>query len=290
MLDRAAEHSGWRGGNGCQRLSSPRKVGGVTNETVEKIARWRDEIRPATMDDLLAGIAPLMPVLDLIPNAAIFIKDRQARYLCANQTLAQRCGLKDLPPLLGKTSAEVFPIQLGQVYTAQDIKVLQDGQVLESQLELHLFKSREPGWCLTYKWPLYNRQEEIIGLIGISLDLQSASKTHPAYTRLAAVDEFIRRHFSQPISMAELTAIAGLSIAQLERYCKKVFHLSPRQMILKARLEHAHRLLHEDMAITEVALSCGYTDHSAFSRQFKALTGLTPRQYRQELGHGSGAE
>jgi hypothetical protein len=26
-------------------------------------------------------VAPLLPVLDLIPNAAIFIKDRQARYL-----------------------------------------------------------------------------------------------------------------------------------------------------------------------------------------------------------------
>jgi AraC-like DNA-binding protein len=46
-------------------------------------------------------------------------------------------------------------------------------------------------------------------------------------------------------------------------------------MIHKARLEHAHRLLHGDMAITDVALHCGYTDHSAFSRQFKALTGFT---------------
>ncbi|VEB43642.1 Bacillibactin transport regulator [Chromobacterium violaceum] len=187
-------------------------------------------------------------------------------------------------PLLGKTSAEVFPAQLGPAYTAQDLKVLQDGLVLESQLELHLFKNREPGWCLTYKWPLRDRQDQIIGLIGISLDLQAASKTHPAYKRLVAVDEFIRRHFSQPVTMAELTGIAGMSAAQLERYCKKVFHLSPRQMIHKARLEHAHRLLHADMAITEVALRCGYADHSAFSRQFKALTGLTPRQYRQQLG------
>ena len=49
--------------------------------------------------------------------------------------------------------------------------------------------------------------------------------------------------------------------------------------------EHAHRLLHTDMPITEVALQCGYTDHSAFTRQFKALTGFTPRQYRQATGH-----
>ena len=255
----------------------------MTGELVDNIAKWQQKTRPASMDSLLEGLGPLLPVLDLIPNAAIFIKDAQARYLLANRTLVERCGLKSLQPLLGKTSAEVFPSQLGPGYTAQDIKVLKDGLVLESQLELHLFNSREPGWCLTYKWPLYSAAGDIIGLIGISLDLQAASKTHPAYTRLVAVDEFIRKHFNRSISMDELTAIAGVSPAQLERYCKKVFHLTPRQMIHKARLEHAHRLLHGDMAITDVALHCGYTDHSAFSRQFKALTGFTPRQYRQQL-------
>jgi len=186
-----------------------------------------------------------------------------------------------LQPLLGKTSAEVFPAQLGPGYTEQDRRVLKDGLVLQDQLELHLYGSREPGWCLTHKRPLLNPDGAIIGLVGISVDLQSAADTHPAYQRLAAVDEHIRRHFHHPISMGELTRIAGISVAQLERYCKRVFHLTPRQMIHKARLEHAHRLLHSDLPITEVAMQCGFTDHSAFSRQFKQLTGFTPRQYRQ---------
>ncbi|MNR53209.1 Melibiose operon regulatory protein [compost metagenome] len=70
-------------------------------------------------------------------------------------------------------------------------------------------------------------------------------------------------------------------MAQLERHCKRVFQLTPRQMIHKARLEEASRLLLEtEQPITEIALRCGYTDHSAFSRQFRALTGLSPSQYR----------
>ena len=36
-----------------------------------------------------------------------------------------------------------------------------------------------------------------------------------------------------------------------------------------------------DLPITEIALRCGYTDHSAFSRQFRALTSLAPSQYRE---------
>ncbi|MNF97030.1 HTH-type transcriptional regulator ChbR [compost metagenome] len=70
-------------------------------------------------------------------------------------------------------------------------------------------------------------------------------------------------------------------MAQLERHCKRIFQLTPRQMIHKARLEEASRLLQDlDLPITDIALRCGYTDHSAFSRQFRALTGLSPSQYR----------
>lgn len=236
---------------------------------------------PQAIEQLLAGVVQLLPMLDVIPNAAIFIKDTQARYVLANRTLVQRCGLKQLQPLLGKTSAEVFPAQLGPGYTEQDRRVLDQGFVLQDQLELHLYGTREPGWCLTHKWPLYNGNGVIIGLAGISVDLQSASETHPAYQRLAAVDAHIRTHFNRRVTLSELTRIAGISVAQLERYCKRVFHLTPRQMIQKVRLEHAHLLLHTDLPITEVALQCGYTDHSAFTRQFKASTGFTPRQYRE---------
>ncbi|WP_033946571.1 AraC family transcriptional regulator, partial [Pseudomonas aeruginosa] len=52
----------------------------------------------------------------------------------------------------------------------------------------------------------------------------------------AAVDAHIREHYDQPLSLANLTAIAGLSVAQLERHCKRIFQLTPRQMIHKARL------------------------------------------------------
>ena len=120
-----------------------------------------------------------------------------------------------------------------------------------------------------------------VELIGISVDLQSAAQAHPAYQRLSAVDTYIREHYHRPITLDDLTDVAGLSVAQLERYCKRIFHLTPRQMIHKARLEQAHLLLRADLPITEIALRCGYTDHSAFSRQFKTMTGFTPRQYRQ---------
>lgn len=238
--------------------------------------------RPATLADLLGSLQQLLPLLDATLDVVFFIKDPAARYVFANATLARRCGFGDTSRLLGCTSEEVFPARFGSIYTAQDRRVLHEGIYLSDQLELHLYPGREPGWCLTHKLPLRDRHDRIIGMAGISHDLQAPQSRHPAYQRIAAVDEHIRTHFAEPLSLATLTKIAGLSIAQLERMCKRIFRLSPRQMLHKARLDAASRLLSAPAAIpiTEIALHCGYTDHSAFSRQFKALTGLSPSAYR----------
>jgi AraC-like DNA-binding protein len=232
---------------------------------------------------LVASLQPIEPLLDALAGVVFFIKDRQARYLLLNQTLVQRLGCKDKQQLLGRTAEEVFPTRLGPLYTAQDRQVLDAGSRLDNQLELHLYPGRQPGWCLTHKLALHDPHGAIIGMAGVSCDLPSANAQHPAYPKVAAVDAHIRQHFAQPISLEQLTAIAGLSVAQLERHCKRIFQLSPRQMIHKARLGAATQLLGEGLAITEIALRCGYTDHSAFSRQFKAHTGLSPSQYRDSL-------
>ena len=149
----------------------------------------------------------------------------------------------------------MFPERFGPLYTAQDRRVLDSGRELADQLELHLYFGNQPVWCLTHKLALFDTQGQIVGLAGISRDLQAPQASHPGFDRLAAVDAHIREHFARPVSLAELTAIAGLSAAQLERNCKRVFQLTPRQMIHKVRLEEASRLLHHsDLPITEIAL------------------------------------
>ncbi len=229
---------------------------------------------------LLGSLRQIEPLFDAMPEVVFFIKDTATRYALVNQTLVQRLGVRNKQNLLGMTAEQVFPANFGPSYTAQDRRVLKDGSQLDDQLELHLYYGNQPVWCLTHKLALRNPAGEIIGLAGISRDVQLPQSSHPAYPKLAAVDAHIREHFARPISLAELTALAGLSVAQLERHCKRIFQLTPRQMIHKARLGEASRLLQQDVPITEIALRCGYTDHSAFSRQFRALTGLSPSQFR----------
>lgn len=229
---------------------------------------------------LLHSIALISPLLNSIQQVVFFIKDRQARYLMVNVTLAHRCGLKSTDSLLGKRTTDIFPSKMAHSYHEQDRQVLQAGKVIESQLEMHFYHDRKMGWCLTSKLPIYDHRQRIIGMVGISHDLMDGKANHPVYQQLATVDHYIRDNYDRTIRIEELTQLTQLSVAQLERYCKRIFHLTPRQMIHKVRIEKAYQLLTTNQPITDIALQCGYTDHSAFTRQFKLLTGLTPREFR----------
>jgi AraC-like DNA-binding protein len=240
----------------------------------------------ATFSGMLSHYRQIEPVFDALPDVVFFVKDASARYALVNRTLASRCGYKEKAALLGKTAEDVFPRRFGRIYTAQDEGVIHVGNQMVDQLELHLYPGRQPGWCLTTKQPLRDASGRIVGLAGISRDLRADESSHPAYSRLAAVVQFIQDNYVQPLNLKQLAAMADMSVAQLERYFHKVFHLTPRQVLLKTRLDAATALLVSHDKVTDVAALCGYTDHSAFTRQFKATVGVTPTEYRMLL-HGT---
>ncbi|MEO7319261.1 MAG: helix-turn-helix transcriptional regulator, partial [Chthoniobacteraceae bacterium] len=75
--------------------------------------------------------------------------------------------------------------------------------------------------------------------------------------------------------------LARLPAARFARIIKRIFGLTPIQLIAKMRLAAASRLLREThRSIAEIAHECGFYDHSAFTRAFRAVTSVTPTQFR----------
>ena len=227
-------------------------------------------------------LAAIETLFDELSDVAFFVKDRGGRYLAVNRTLVRRCGLRTKQEIVGKTVLEVHPRHLAQAYMAQDREVIEAGCTIKKHLELHLYPNRRHGWCLTHKTPLRDAAGAIVGLVGTSHDLGLADEHHPVYRQIASIAQHIRLHYRESLCLNQLAQDAGLPLARVERLFQRVFHYSPRQLLLQSRLNAALALIEADASrsIADIASECGYTDHSAFSRQFKALTGMTPVQYR----------
>ena len=151
--------------------------------------------RPVNLASLVANLAVVLPVLDVMDKVVFFIKDTDARYALVNHSLVQRLGCKRADELIGQTSAQMFAAAQGNVYIEQDLQVLQQGVSITDKLELHVYNHGELGWCLTYKHPIYDLTGRIIGLMGVSLDLASGELPQPkaslAFGRCAS---HIREH------------------------------------------------------------------------------------------------
>jgi AraC-like DNA-binding protein len=79
-----------------------------------------------------------------------------------------------------------------------------------------------------------------------------------------------------------VAARVGLSIYQFEQRLRRIFQLTAGQFIQKVRMDAAIRRLHDsEDPIASIALGCGYSDQSAFTRQFRLTVGLSPAQFRR---------
>jgi len=221
-------------------------------------------------------------LFDCLTDLVFFIKNKRGEYVVVNRTTVLRCGFREKSDLIGKKADEVYPPPLGKTYRDQDEELLRTGTPILSQLELQLYPGGGTGWCLTTKLPLRGSAGDIVGLAGISQDLHVAHHDRgDDYDRVADAVRQIRTCYNEPLKVNKLAAMAGMSEYQFEKRIRKIFHITAGQLIQKVRMDAAvHRLRTTNEPIASVALDCGYSDQSSFSRQFKRTVGMSPAEYR----------
>ena len=221
-------------------------------------------------------------LFDCLPDLVFFIKNARREYVVVNQTLVERLGRREKAELLGRKVEELFPAPLGRSYGAQDEQVLSTGTPIRNQLELHIYPTGKQGWCVTNKLPLHGTDGSVAGLFGFSRDLQAAAARGKEFSQVAEAVRRIQNDYGESLSVARLARSAGLSQYQFEQRIRRIFQITAGQLIQKARMEGAMRRLSErDDPIATVALECGYSDQSAFTRAFRQTVGISPSEYRR---------
>jgi AraC-like DNA-binding protein len=234
---------------------------------------------------LLVDVRLVEQVADLMHDTAFFIKDVEGRYLVVNQSLVERHGLVDKAQVLGRRSCEVCPGEYGRIPTEQDRQVLRSGLPIIERLELFWLRPNQPVWGLTSKLPIRDEVGRVMGLIGLSKDLTTLVSREEVPVAAAQALRYLETAFAEPISPSSLARMAGMSGARFARIVKRVHGISPMQLITKTRITAGARLLRETrVSVAEIALECGFSDHSAFTRAFRAVTGLSPTEHRRLVG------
>ena len=230
---------------------------------------------------LSAELAIIEQLFDHVPDTAFFLKDQRGCYLAVNMSLVERCGLNEKRQLLGRHVTEIFPKELAELYAAQDQSVVRTGRPIIDHLELHWYAHRRPGWCLTTKLPMRNKAGSVVGVVGISRDLSAPGDREKIPASLTTALEYLETHCDERISPSSLARLANLPPVRFARLTKRIFRLTPNQLILQTRLHAAARLLAETgLPVAEIAHSCGFYDHSALTRAFRSATNMTPTQFR----------
>ena len=104
-----------------------------------------------------------------------------------------------------------------------------------------------------------------------------------AWQRRKAVAH-IEEHLAEPISLAALARLVGLSACYFCRAFRQSFGMPPQRYQLKQRIECAKTLLAKHAAsVTDVSLAIGYNDTSSFCTAFRRATGVTPGTYRRNF-------
>jgi AraC family transcriptional regulator len=119
--------------------------------------------------------------------------------------------------------------------------------------------------------------------IGINTDGLSASQ-------LARVIDYMQVNLAADLSILDLATLTYMSTSHFSRSFKQSVGVSPYQYLIQQRVERAKQLLSQQslakppgtrIAISTIALDCGFANQTHFTKVFRQITGMTPKAYQR---------
>lgn len=90
------------------------------------------------------------------------------------------------------------------------------------------------------------------------------------------------RHYTEPLDLAALAAVATLSRFHFQRLFTATYGVSPAAYLSQRRIERAQDLLRtSNLTVTEVCHAVGYSSLGSFSSRFAEIVGETPSEFQR---------
>ena len=94
--------------------------------------------------------------------------------------------------------------------------------------------------------------------------------------------DYIERHITSRVMVADLCALVWRSEAHFSRSFRGTFGYSPHAFVIRRRVDLAAKyMLQTEMSLSDIALGCGFVDQAHLCKHFRAITGETPAAWRR---------
>lgn len=225
-------------------------------------------------------------VFDLFPDIIFLIKDRNSKFVFCNEAFLKFFNYRNKEEIYGATDRDILPPSIVDNVNQDDRDVIDNNRRIINRVELIVGGLGHLTWVTTNKLPLIALDGSVSGLMLTIRVLSRADQLPESSQKFRKVIEHIQAHLGENIKIPELARLCFLSDSQFRKRFRAQFRFSPREFILRTRLQVAsNMLITTDEPIIEISLKCGFSDQSYFTRQFSKFMGKTPKQYRTYLGH-----
>lgn len=202
----------------------------------------------------------------------------------ASRGLRERYSMHDESEILGMTDFDLNPDLMARAYVDDDRQILSGKAEVIERLELWWNGQGMPDWYMVTKLPLRDRKGLVQGVMGLLRQPDESDRELPLFQTVAKAVEIIRRDFSGPVEIEEVSRMCGQSLRQLQRRFRSAFGITPQEFLIKTRVLAAQRMLEEtSLNATEISRLCGFVDASSFTQHFRRRIGMTPSAFRERL-------
>lgn len=129
---------------------------------------------------------------------------------------------------------------------------------------------------------------EILYTIAQCCDIRELSTTETGSNnrqkdRMEQISQFLQEHFRESVTLENIASFINLTPQSCSRYFSNTMGKTFSAYLNEVRIAHAcNQLLDTNESIISVAFDSGYSSLTNFNRRFKALRGVTPKEYRKK--------
>ena len=160
--------------------------------------RWGSGARDAPLTTTKGGAA--MPTADFPDDATLFaalmgtpfdsvyFKDRDGRLTRVSRKMADSLGFSDPAEMVGKTDVDLFGEAFGRGTRRDEVKIMETGRPLAGVIESRQKSDGRVNWTQTTKMPLYDASGEVVGVWGITREINEMREAEVRLQHFATHD------------------------------------------------------------------------------------------------------